>query len=433
MAKRGLPVSIAGYSTTKHVEVAGGRLAKLSTLEAAAVAQDPLVVWGSRIVATAGLLGTSSFAVLNGSNPSSMTQIYPEEDHERILLQTRVRLTPGTRPAVVALALPSGPTQYEMDMGAWRQDSLTGSLIILCNWDDGTNNYNTVWESNSVPSSGELYGSEPQAFHPLGIRRIQANIPHPNDVEDAPSFSGEVTLTIEIRAKGSLRLIDCAVYEKPYEYWRDDTHREGPFHIATAKYPSEYAITGIDASGETDFRYGPRQFLKTLRDQRSYLGPTIFQWSAHDESTGSVTATEPTPATTGSTTLGNILHTNLTSWIATRPGWSISSGTGRPAEWNGLLELRERNGVLPVTCRVYCKVSSGTGTIRFQSENYSLTELTTTSTSYTWVEGLAWLRCGLHQNLFSVLSVLARVSTLGVTLSILYVSVDYGGHYKLEQ
>lgn len=392
----------------------------------------PVTSVGRRILATAGLHGASDFLVLDGDNTTSGSQIYPTKTHERTVLITKCRLTPGCRISVVGLACRSGPCQRMGGGGSWVEDSRTGSLIIVATWDNGINQYSRTTEY-VVPSSAETYGGEPSAFSAGNISTIKSDIPNPADVEDDDEFGGMVELTIQIKAKGALRLIDVAVYEKPHEVWRDEDDRETTTMNVSGPYPSEYAITGLDLPD--DARWGARQYLHNARSQAQYLGPTLWQWSSWDESTATVTQTTPTAVTATTTSFTDLLRSSITSFSESNPGWSMSSGgTSRNPEWSGILELRERDGVIPVTCRVYAKVNSGaiTGTVRFQSKDYSLCDLTTSSTSYTWIEGLAWLRCGIHQNLQTVMQLMGKVSAAG-TLSVLYASVDYGGHYELVE
>lgn len=417
-----------------YIWVEGGIIAKGDRIETAASAQDRLVSHGRRILANAGIRGAANFLVPQNDNPDYQpVQIYPEPTRICTIGQWYARLMPGMRLRVDILAVPSGPCQlsFAEPYSAWMKQGLLGVLGVTVRYE---------WSGGSaersvdivVPSSAETYGAEPEAFAMGGIRYLYAIIPHPADVEDNPEYCGETKVRITLESKASLRLVDCVVSEEPYEYWRDDSYREGPIHNVKGQYPSEYAITG--KSLPTDARFGSRQFLKTTWDQRQYWGPALFQWSSWDESNADLSYTEPRAVTTSSTSFVNIIHQGLTSWGTGNPGWSMSSGgTARCAEWAGILELRERAGVVPVTVRAYASVSGGTGTIRFQSGSQSLVELTITNTSAEWIEGLAWLECGLHQNVFSNLQVLGKISSAIQELSVFYMSIDYGGHFQLQE
>ena len=414
--------------------VESGAIAKADRIMRVSDTQDGVGSHGRRILANAGIRGAANFLVNQNDNPNYQpVQTYPEPTRICEIGQWYARLMPGMRLRVDLLAIPSGPCQlsFAEPYSAWMEQGRLGVLgvTVRYEWSGGSSERSV---DVSVPGSTETYGAEPEAFAAGGLRYYFAVIPHPADMEDNPEYCGEVKVRIALESKASLRLVDCVVSEEPYEYWRDDTHREGPIHNPGTKYPSEYAITG--RALPSDARCGARQHLKTVWDQRQYWGPALWQWSSWDESNADITYTEPRAVTTSSTSLVNLIHQSLTSYSAGNPGWSMSSGgTARCAEWSGILELRERAGVVPVTVRVYGYVSGGTGTVRVQSGSQSLVELTITNTSADWIEGLAWLECGIHQNVFSNLQVLGKISSAIRELSVLYMSIDYGGHMQLHE
>lgn len=414
--------------------VEGGAVATAKAALQAAQAQDAPVPHGRRILANAGLRGAANFLVPQNDNPNYCpVQLYPEPTRVCTIGQWYARLMPGMRLRVDILAMPSGPCQlpFAEPYSAWMEQGRLGVLTCTARyeWSGGSSERSV---DIVVPGSTATYGAEVEAFAGGGLRYLYAVIQHPADMEDNPEYCGETKVRIELVSKASLRLVDCTVSEEPYEYWRDDSHREGPIHNAGSKYPSEYAITG--RALPTDARCGARQHLKTVWDQRQYWGPALVQWSSWDESNTDLTYTEPRAVTTSSTSFVNLVHQGLTSWGTGNPGWSMSSGgTARCAEWAGVLELRERAGVIPVTVRAYASVSGGTGTIRFQSGSQSLCDLTITNTSPDWIEGLAWLECAVHQNLFSNLQVLGKISSAAQELQVQHLSIDYGGHVQLQE
>lgn len=424
--------SLSGESVEQSsFEVRGGMPAQRTYAQRVCREQDPLVTVGRRILATAGIQGGPNFSIPNGTSPSGGTQSYPENGFQRTRIEVIQRLTPGCRLRVEGLALPSGPTQ-RLTANGWIQDGSYGALVVEITYSNGINQYTRTVEL-PVPSSGELNGGEPEAFAGSWMRVLSTIIPHPNEVEDAPAFSGEVDVLISIISKGSLRLIDACVYEIPYELHHDDTHREGMIHLAQGNYPSAYALTGQNLP--TDARFGARQNLKTLNDQRQLWGPTLLQWSSWDETTAGVTDADPDPLIISSTSFVGLPYSGLTSYSTNNPGWSVSSGgTARCAEWSGILELRERVGVIPVVCRVYARVQTAgdIGIVRFQSAPHSYCDLQVTSTSYGWISGLWWVACPIHQNIQSVLQMFARVVSTD-QLWIRYITVSYGGHATLAQ
>lgn len=429
MGKRAIKLSTI-IPTQTFYSAEGGEPARRSVAHQACKDQDIPVTGGRRILAATGIQGETGFSVLNGTDPDAGTQWYPEEGFERTRLVVRQRLTPGCRLKVLALALPSGPNSDTAGEGHYWEGGRTGRLKVVATWNNGADEWSGTLDM-SVPSSEETHGAEPDAWTPWGIRKLQGFVPIPPPVEDSPDWSGEVDVTIEIIAVASLRLIDCCVHEEPYEIHHDDDDREGTIHLAQGTYPSEYALTGKDLPN--DARFGARQILKTLRDQRQLWGPTIMQWSSWKETTAGVTDADPDPLSITSTTFTEVTGTGITTFDEDRAGWSVSSaGNARCAEWSGILELRERVGVIPVVCRVYASVASGgdVGIIRFRSAPHSWCDLRVTSTSYGWVSGLWWMACPIHAEIGSVLQVFARVQATD-TLRIRYISVSYGGHAAL--
>lgn len=412
--------------------VLGGAPASVTSARKASAQQDPLVTVGRRILATAGIQGGPNFSVPNGTDPNGGTQVYPGKNFERTRLVVGQRLTPGCRLRVEGLALPSAPNSTTTGIGSWWSDGRFGALIVEVLYDNGVNQYTRTVEL-AVPSSGETNGGEPEAFAGSWMRVLSADIDHPANVEDNAAFSGEVDVEISIVMKGSLRLIDACVYEVPYELHHDDTHREGMVHLAQGTYPSEYALTG--ANLPTDARWGARQNLKTVHDQRQLWGPAIMQWSSWDETTAGVTDAEPDPLVISSTSFVGIPYSGITTYSESNPGWSVSSGgTARCAEWAGILELREAVGVIPVVVRVYARVQSAgdVGIIRFQTAAHSYADIRVTATTYGWVEGLWFAACPIAANILSVLQIFARV-VASDQVWIRYMSIHYGGHAALAQ
>ena len=244
--------------------------------------------------------------------------------------------------------------------------------------------------------------------------------------------SAEITLT----AYGGLRPVEIILYERPKSMIQhDDSHRECtiPMVPEGAKSMPDRAVIG--KTYPTDARLGSHQAAKSMRDHRRVTGPYLFSWSAWSDAGVSLADNaEGDPETISSTTFVDLKSNSITSYNANNPGWSISSGgTARNLEQSGPLELRGVTGCIPVIVRAYCKVSSGIGTIRFQTAFHSLRDLTTSSTSYVWLEGLAWLRCGVHQTQATLLEVFGKTSSAIATLSIRYLSVEHYGNYEVTE
>jgi len=432
MGKRSIDLEIVGgqVMTSTPGLALGGQQAQREDARKICSQQDQPVTVGRRVLATAGIMGAPQFSVANGDDPAAGFAVYPAAGFERTRIVVGQRLTPGHRLRVEGLALPSGPNSATLGTGSWFEQGRYGSLIVEVDY-VAPGDSSSVAVELAVPSSGEAFGAEPQAFAGSWMRVLSADLPV-FDAQD-PDFSGEVDVTITIISKGSLRLIDCCVYETPNVLTHDDTHREGMVHLAQGTYPSEYALTG--ANLPTDARWGARQALKCAHDQRMLWGPAIFQWSSWDESTAGVTDAEPDPLVISSTSFVGIPYSGITSYSEDNPGWSVSSGgTARGAEWAGILELREGVGVVPVVVRVYGRVQTAgdIGIIRFQTAPHSYCDLRVTATTYGWVEGLWWASCPIAANILSVLQIFARVLSTD-QVWIRYMSIHFGGHAQLAQ
>jgi hypothetical protein len=225
------------------------------------------------------------------------------------------------------------------------------------------------------------------------------------------------------------------VYESPALAVHDDTHREGTVSGYQSPLPFEYPITGH--SYPTQAVFGSHQANKSIGDQRSVWGPVLFNWSSWNEDTAAVTATEGTAVSITQTAFRDLSSTGITSYASTNPGWSVASGAyARNIEQSGSLELRDKNGCIPVTVRAWARVTSvaHTGTIRFQTADYAYRDLTVTgSTAFQWYSGLAWIRVPVHASLDSLLQVLCKVGGVGQVMEVRHVSVEYGDGHAVEQ
>lgn len=428
-----LSLNAKPFKTSNPLTVEGGSFAKLKHIKESCDIQDLIPLGGRRILAYTGINGASGFSIENGTNPASVSQVYPTKDKTRLRSYSKHYLTPGMNLFYTGLLLPSGPTNAFTGVD-YEEDSRYGSVKIQVTWDNGIGTETTIVEI-ATTSSGETYGAEPEFYLPGGLQFVSGQIQRPIGAQSS-SYSGNVEVTIGIAGRGSVRVVDFAVYESPKNasIVNDDTHRETVYHGGQHTYPSEYAITATEFTG--DARFGARQRLKTIHDQRQYLGPEILQLSSWDEDNVLVSSSEPIPITVTATSFTNIRYSSLTTYSDTYPGFSVSSGChGRCAEWSGILELREKTAVIPVVIRVYAKIATGyTGTIRFQTAPHSYCDLTVTNTSYDWIEGLAWLEVPVSQNIKSVLNILAK-RTIGVASSfnIQYINIHYGGHYTLSE
>lgn len=411
-------------------KIKGGALATQSSRNAALRSQMQLVPHGRRVVAQVGLHGGLGFFVPDGLDTTSDPRLYPEPDWERVLFRGKVNVTPGYELWCSMVSVPSGPCQkYILSTDSYEATSDGAWLRIDCTYDNGVVPIVVAHGMTPPWSVLEFKGLDPAAGGAFSLTHQTKRITMPDGVGWVEHVSAEITLT----AIGGLRPVEIILYEMPKSVVQhDDSHRECTIPQVPKSGMPDRAIIGKAYPG--DARLGSHQAAKSMRDYRKVCGPYIFSWSSWDETGVAMTDdAEGDPETVTSSSFVGFKSSTITLHNDTHPGWSISSGgTSRNLEQSGPLELRGVNGCIPVLVRAYCKVSAGTGVIRFQTAFYSLRDLSTTSTSYTWVEGLAWLRCGVHQSQETVLEVFGKCSG-GGTLSIRYLSCEHFGNYQITE
>jgi len=408
-------------------KVKGEALATQNSRNQALYSQMRVLPHGRRVLCRVGLNGHTAFMVPSGTNPAGMSKVYPDKTNERVMARQKCRVTPGYNLRLTGVFAPSGPTQTPSPIYA--EDSPVAALKVTVVLDNGLSNVSkTIY---MIPKwSTEVYKALPTD--------VLASLQEMTKVFDfaelaTAGWTENVTATITITGQGGLRPVDISITEEPGKVARqDDDNRECTISMAKAEIPSEYVITGTGYTA--DAYYGSHQLAKTMQDQRQVLGPLLAYWTCWNESVATVGATEGVAAQSTGTSFVDITHSGLTTWAAGNPGWSVSSGgTARTLEQNGPLELRGVNAVVPVIIRAYMKAGGGgsTSTIRFQTETYSLREMTSSSSTYAWVEGLAWLRCGVHQTDASNLQVLLKSSSIAFAASLQYFSIEYAGNYAV--
>lgn len=416
--------------------VEGGSPARAENISSLQAVDRIFYSQGRRVLAQLGLHGADAFLVKSIDPEDTPSQEYPEKDAERVMIRTRARLTPGFVLQVHVIYSPTGQTQYFLaePSNSWFPDGAIGALLVDVTWSNPGAADQTTSTVIGLAPSGEQYagiGGTPwkktkTATSPLiqcaGMAALDA------------VWSEGTTVTITLTARGGARIIDAVVYEVQKRYVRDDTHREACAQLETDALYYPYAILGKDPP--TDPRHGPRAAIHLADSRRNLTGPSLMQWSSWTENTEAVTATEATAVSITGITFKDVRFSTITSFDEANPGWSLSSGgTARLIETSGTQALRDVEGVIPVTCRVYARMTTigATGTIRFQSQDYSLIDLEVNSSSWFWYEGLAWLRCGPHATVFSSMQILGKTGGLGTTLEVRYAAVDFGGHYTVIQ
>jgi hypothetical protein len=411
-------------------KVRGGAIASQSSRDAALYTQMKVLPHGRRVLLSCGLHGAASFVVTSGVNPNgNPSKVYPSATSERVMARQKVRLTPGYTVRVTGLFAPSGPTQTAVvdGMGNYNEDTAVAGLrctVVITGVLGSATKTITLVPKWSIAQYKSLPTDLWAALQTMSKTFLF-------DELKTPGWSERVTAEVTVTALGGLRPVEISVVEEPYFPAQDENYRECTVSMARPSKETEYAVTAL---GYPDATYsGSQQAAKTARDYRQVCGPLLAYWSCWSEGVASISATEGTGASSTGTTYKDVLSA-ITTWGSSNPGWSMSSGgTAQALEQSGPLELRGVNACVPVICRAYMRSgnASATATVCFQTEDYALRELATSSATYVWVEGLAWLRCGVHQTDPANLQVFIKSSSISFAAQVAYLSVEYAGNYEV--
>lgn len=419
--------------TTVATDLFGGKTASQKTNREALYSQMPPLHVGRRILLTAGLMGNAEFLVIDGTNPHNASKVYPNSNASRIMAYTKVRLTPGYNIKASGIFVPSGPCQTSTSSGGFYEESQNvGYVEILITINNGISTASGTINL-MLPASNETYkaikSGSGGAWTVMIKQEGVCSIPEIGTIGWVENVTAELT----IKAWGGARPVDICVYEIPNIAIHDETHRECTIPAYLKDVTSKFAMTGKEYTGNA--RGGSHQLSKTMIDYKKVCGPTIFQWSPWNEFVNTISQTEGTAVTSTSTTYADITNSTTSTWSITNPAWSMSCGSyGGNIEQSGPIEI-ENNSCVPVLCRAYMKGGGVgvTGTVKFQTADYSLCELSTTSATYVWVEKLAWLRCATDVQYISSIQVFLKSSSIATSCGIKYAAVEYYGNYVVTQ
>ena len=434
MAIRFRDLKTTSSGTTPLSPLRAGRPAKRDRVLSAHADADRTLGNGSRVVARVGLHGEAAMQVLS-VNTTSGGQVYPLKTASRVALRAKVLLTPGHFLKVSALVLPSGATQKVT--AGYQLDAVVGWIDITIAYDGSFSE--TVTHTLNLPTSELQYGGEgtDSGWAWAAMRRVESPLLAPvgalNNSLTLQKWSEEVTATVTVAYRGGPRVVDLVVQEIPFGYARSvgvDATATYSSPLATvaggqppATYPSLYPLEETGASNPT---FGATLLADVVDRQQHRLGPVLAQWSGWRESQA-VTATAAVGVTTTSLTYVNLLDTSITAWAAASPGWSLASGgQAQQADTSDARRItRDKDACVPVRCWVYgSRTGSGTSTVRFQTESYSVAEVSITSTTDGWWSMTGHLRCGLGPEDTSVLQILGKLAAAG-TLTVRHVLVEY--------
>ena len=417
--------------------LAGGAPAKRDRVLSVFGQVDRLLGNGRRVLGRVGLHGSERFQV-RSITPESTGQVYPTISASRKAARfPPVKLTPGHMLRFSALVNPCGLTNKVGGKLGWTEDSTFGQINVRVVFSGGVTD-TVVFSTGALPNSGNLYSGEGSAdgWAWANLHRVSIPLIYPDNVidvlEDQYNYSDGVTAEVTIEYQGGVRCVDAVVQEVPHKYVRDvgtDTDYACALAVDGAgktvgNYPVEYPI---EEKGATDPTYGSLLLADVAHRQQHDTGPILMQWTAWDEETQDVSATEARAVSVTSTAWVSVTKSTLTDWSADYPGWSLSNGGNAQSfkSSNALREMRGANACVPVRVWVYgASMGTGTAHVRFQSERYSIADVTM-STTEGWHSAIGHLRCGIGVEDDSVLMVLGRVSAIGTTLLVRALCIEY--------
>ncbi len=429
----------SAFTTTPPIEaLLGGRPAKADRIRSVHTQADNLLGNDRNVVARVGLSGSNAFQVTS-VNPVSATQVYPLRTVYRTVDRVpAINLLPGHFLKLSALVSPSGMTNRFVVGATWVADAAYGEIAAVITWAGPS--AATTTHKVIIPESQETYAGEDTAAGAAwaNMRRVEIPLMAPDGVEtdiaDLRLWSEGVTASVEIKFKGGVRCIDLVVMQVPLAYARNvgsdaaSTYSSALTTNGSGGLLPNYPVSfPVEERGANDPTWGSALLADIVHRQHTALGPVLAHWSAWDEATVLVTATDIPSVTTTSLTYVDMLRTSVTAWAATNPGWSLSSGsmTQQFKSSNSKREMRGKNACVPVRVWVWGSRSvSGTSTLRFQSEGYSIAEVTIISATPAWRSATGHLRCGAHPEDPSVLQVFGKASA-GSTLSISNILIEY--------
>ena len=403
---------------------------------------DTLLASGGRVMFHTGLMGANEFVIPNGDDPEGASPIYPNSTTWRVVARGRgIPITPGSFPWLEVVALPSGPMQAPPVLSAYLKDGAGGDIELVVTYNNGDAQTTTVTAAISIEASQVYHQGEPPApYFSLVIREASAA---PNtQVQLSAAWwhrwtrGEDVTCDWVLRYRGSPRVIDLAVVERPLLLVADTTDSRWPSAMygngqPLQQLPGEYPIQQIASA---DPALGTASIRRALYAHGRLLGPCLAWWSSDTEHVSALSAwisyhsgtgDDEAPAWTMTGTTPTLLGSDsLTTVSDNNFGWRLGHYARQAGHGDDFLD--GRTGVLPVWVSAYVKTSAGTATISVRTDEVGWSEivLEATNTDWDFVRVPGWLEVGTGPEDAPVLR--AWVSNSGAnTVSVRSLRVDF--------
>jgi hypothetical protein len=415
----------------------GTQVMKADRAAAVLRAQDIPPQLSRRPICSYGIKGSVAWITPNTA-PLTASQSHPKRDEERVFGRYKTVLTPGCFLRLSVVALPSGETSRATGGSpAWEAGGAQGIVRVQVLWqqtdlifEDGSIKHDLV-----LPSSGLANASEPTAdggAWPALVHRF-LDI-RPTSLTSNSTLNNFTKSPIKCRIWlmliGGCRIVDACIYEVPYGVApeADDAADNWIAQPATFTLPKagDYPLQRrSETTPDGDPRGGSWHLQDVANAQGRRLGPCLFDWSAANENTMSVSETEEAGVSNATTAFTGITISQNTSWNANYPGGSMACHA-RPFGHNDeTTTLRGKTGVVPVRVWVFAKTTAGTSTVRVQTSPHSWIDVPITATGFDWAEACGWLECGVGPEDPKPVQVMHKAAS-SATINTLYVCIHYG-------
>lgn len=397
-------------------------------------AQDHTLTPGRRIIMADGMKGNPRHQCtdIDIADGDTAQPIF-EDSYARTVGRIEGHpITPGHVLRIECRCIPSGPTGNTVG-GTTEYTGDTGRFRAQVTWDDGTTT-ETITTDLQFDATVSDYN---HGVDLAGSGFVQLQEKTALNFPPAMLFDyGEVTqwsqsgVTVDIKVSyvGGLRPVDWVIYEQPYKIGRDEGVPAGPAHLYQSgenvipAYPLEYPAEGA-ASG--DRRFGSNYALSVANATATQIGPSILYLSSHS---GGREPDAALPQSFQITSTSGFAPLDYAAPVTSgeTPSLDFSTATFGREFQTSHTDATGNTGVCRVRVSAYWRRKGGAGSpearLRFKTAEWSLAEISTSSTSFGWTHAYAYLECGQTVLDKQQIEVLGEVDS-GATGEVKYVSV----------
>jgi hypothetical protein len=401
----------------------------------ASTAQD--TVLGARRVLVSRHGGGSDEWLVGNTAPGGGSQQYPDPDAWREVARMRAEQMPGTVLVARALAVPSGATEVQPPLAAWKQHGVQGRTRFAVTWTDEAGTTTSATATMMPGAAPDAEGAEETgpAASWAQVQHLVVPIVRPSgagvDLATSETWSEFVTVDAIAQDQGGARIIHATLAEEVLEHVALHSNRAVTVNGApqSGNWPNKYPQEEHeDGATYQEHRFGTHRALAVAERQTHRVGPKIAAWSAYTESAALVTGVG-VPVSVTSTTPVRISAGPNTAWDADAVGFDITMSARAPEN----LPTRVSGAAsCPVRCRAYVsynQAGANTGEVIFWSSPRSKVAIPVSQaavgTTATWVEITGWLETNIaSDDGYAIVQDFA--ATTGDTLQVWAWDISYG-------